>query len=83
MITFKEFEHFCNERAYDGRWNMISALNCMEIIKDCREHSWYEPKREKYFREKYAGEVTRFVNDTYIEMIEKDKSKDGERDAED
>lgn len=81
LITFKEFEDFCNKRACDGCWNMISALNCIEIIRDCREHSWHKPKCEKYFREKYAEEITRFVNDIYIEMIEKNKLKNGEKDG--
>lgn len=33
-MTYKEFKDYCNERACDGRWSMIEALNCIKIIEE-------------------------------------------------
>lgn len=30
-MTYKEFTAYCNERACDGQWGMIEALNCLAL----------------------------------------------------
>ena len=61
MITFKEFVDFCNDRACDGCWNMIASSQCISIINDCRNHSLFKAKQEKYFHENYADSVNDFA----------------------
>ena len=31
MMTFKEFRGWVNDRACDGQWGMILAIDCMEV----------------------------------------------------
>lgn len=54
-MRFKEFVNWCNNRACDGCWGMITALACMDLIKKVRKvHFW---KREKYWKQEYESRV--------------------------
>ena len=33
-LTYKEFKDFCQERACDGRWSMLEAMACIDIIEE-------------------------------------------------
>ena len=32
-LTYKEFKDLCQERACDGRWSMLEAMVCIDIIE--------------------------------------------------
>lgn len=55
-MTFKEFVNWCNDRACDGKWGMLEAIACVEIIRTVRRKlPW---RRERFWRERYKGQVT-------------------------
>jgi hypothetical protein len=33
QMTYAEFKDWCNERACDGRWSLVTALACIEMMK--------------------------------------------------
>lgn len=45
-MTFKEFTAWCNERACDGRWGMVEAMVCIDLMAEIRKLSFW--KREKF-----------------------------------
>lgn len=55
-MKFKEFEAWCNERACDGCWGMLTAMVCIDLIGKMRNVSFW--KREKVWKEKYEKQVT-------------------------
>ena len=60
-MTFKQFSHWCNERACDGLWGMLDALVCIDIHNEINKHPFW--KREKVWREQYLGKVmTEIIN---------------------
>lgn len=44
-MTFKEFHKWCSERACDGRWGFITAINCINAITEINQSPFW--KREK------------------------------------
>ena len=47
-MKFKEFENWCNERACDGRWGMLTVMVCIDLIgKVIKVPFW---KREKFWK---------------------------------
>ena len=33
-MSYKEFKHYCNERACDGKWTADEALMCIKIMRE-------------------------------------------------
>lgn len=64
-MTFKEFKIWCNKRAADGCWGMMTAMFCIWILKEVKKIPFW--KREKVWKEKYEKEIMKDV----IEPIEK------------
>lgn len=54
-MTFKQFVSWCNQRASDGCWSMLTAMVCIDLIEKIRKIRFY--KREKYWRENYEKQV--------------------------
>lgn len=54
-MTFKQFSHWCNERACDGLWGMLDALVCINIYNEISKHPFW--KREKIWREQYRDQI--------------------------
>lgn len=54
-MTFKEFTAWCNERACDGRWDMLTAMVCIEVIEEIRKIPFW--KRERFWREQREKQV--------------------------
>lgn len=48
-MTFKEFT------ACDGRWGMVEAMVCIDLMAEIRKLSFW--KREKFWRELYEKHV--------------------------
>ena len=60
-MTFKQFSHWCNERASDGLWGMLEALVCIDIHDELMSYHFW--KREKIWREKYHDQImTEIIN---------------------
>lgn len=33
-MTYEEFKNWCNDRARDGRWSMLEAMACIDVMKE-------------------------------------------------
>ena len=47
-MTFKQFVQWCNERACDGCWGMLEAMQCIEVVRDIRSYPFW--KREEMWK---------------------------------
>lgn len=54
-MKFKEFVNWCNERACDGRWGMLEAIACINVINEIMKIQFW--KREKIWKENYEQQV--------------------------
>ena len=54
-MTFKEFTAWCNERACDGRWNMLTAMACIDLMAEIRKIPFW--KRERFWKSQYEKQV--------------------------
>lgn len=50
-MRFKEFVNWCNERACDGYWGMLTAMTCIDLIGEVIKVPFW--KREKFWKENY------------------------------
>ena len=65
-MTFKQFVQWCNERACDGCWGMLEAMQCIEVMRDVRQYPFW--KREKMWKHHH---MRAFVE----EIVEKTNQK--------
>lgn len=65
-MTFKEFVEWCNDRACDGCWGLKTAMLCIEVIHDVREHPFW--KREKAWKNHH-------MRATVIEIVSQTNQK--------
>lgn len=54
-MTYKEFVAWCNYRATDGCWGMITAMTCIAIMADVRKEPFW--KREKIWKTEWEQRV--------------------------
>lgn len=54
-MKFKEFMHWCNERAADGCWGMVEAICCINIVQEVLDQKPW--RREKFWKENYRDRV--------------------------
>lgn len=33
-MTYQEFKNWCNDRACDGKWSMLEAMACLQVIRE-------------------------------------------------
>ena len=66
-MTFKEFTAWCNERACDGRWNMLSAMVCIDLMAEIRKIPFW--KRERVWREQHEKQVLAKIVDPLNQKI--------------
>lgn len=33
-MTYKEFKDWCNHRAMDGNWSLLTAMACLSVIEE-------------------------------------------------
>ena len=64
-MKFKDFVNWCNERACDGCWGMLTAMVCIDLIQQVRKIPFW--KREKFWKENYEQQVL----DEIVNPIEK------------
>ena len=54
-MKYKKFVAWCNQRACDGCWSMLTAMACIDLIGKMRKVPFW--KREKIWKEKYEKQV--------------------------
>lgn len=54
-MKYKKFVAWCNQRACDGCWGMLTAMACIDLIGKMRKVPFW--KREKIWKEKYEKQV--------------------------
>lgn len=54
-MTFKEFTKWCNERACDGCWGMLTAMACIDLIETVKKVPLW--KRERHWKNEYEARV--------------------------
>lgn len=54
-MKYKEFKAWCNERASDGCWGMITAMTCIDLICKMQKIPFW--KREKEWQNRYKQQV--------------------------
>lgn len=54
-MTFKEFKAWCNRRASDGCWGMMTAMICCDVVKDVLKEPFW--RREKVWQKQHAKEI--------------------------
>lgn len=58
-MTFKEFETWCNKRACDGCWGMITAMVCIDLIGKMRKIAFWN--RKKVWKTQYENRVLKEI----------------------
>ena len=73
-MKFREFVSWCNQRAADGCWGMLTAMACIDLVGEVRKVPFW--KREKVWKEKYEKQVMdEIINPTEEKMKELGVSK--------
>lgn len=44
-MKFKEFENWCNERACDGCWGMLTAMVCIDLIGKVKKAPFWKKRK--------------------------------------
>lgn len=71
-MTFKEFTTWCNERACDGQWGMLTAMVCIDLMAEIRKIPFW--KRERVWRERYEKQVLAEIVEPINQKIIKEHS---------
>ncbi len=61
-MNFKEFVAWCNDRAADGRWDMVEAICCCDAASKIYKQPFW--KREKVWQKQYKDDVMPIVEAT-------------------
>ena len=64
-MKFKEFVNWCNKRACDGFWGILTAMACIDLIDKVKKVPFW--KREKIWKENYEQQALEEI----IKPIEK------------
>jgi hypothetical protein len=54
-MTFKQFTQWCDDRACDGHWDMLTAMVCIDLHDRVMLIPFW--KREKTWKNKYMNQV--------------------------
>ena len=54
-MKFKEFVNWCNKRACDGFWGILTAMACIDLIDKVKKVPFW--KREKIWKENYEQQA--------------------------
>ena len=76
-MTYKEFVQWCNERACDGRWGLLTAMVCIDIIDSmCSTPFWRRKKKWKEYEQLVVTELVNPTNEKIREYLEKEVGKE-------
>ena len=73
-MKFKEFVNWCTERACDGRWGMLEAITCINVINEIMKIQFW--KREKIWKENYEQQVLEEIINPIEKKLEEMKKND-------
>lgn len=76
-MTYKEFCAWCNDRAADGYWGMITAMACVDIMNKVRKKPFW--KREKIWETEWEQRVLDEIVNPINEKIEALKDDKGDK----
>lgn len=65
IMSFKEFVRWCNGRACDGCWGMLTAMASIDLMQKVRKIPFW--RREKFWKENYEQQAL----DEIVNPIEK------------
>ena len=71
-MKFKEFVNWCNERACDGFWGMLTAMVCIDLIGKVKKAPFW--KREKIWKENYEQQVLEEIINPIEKKLEEMKN---------
>ena len=68
-MKYKEFVAWCNERACDGMWGMLTALKCIDVMKRVNgKPSWKREKAwQKFDAEQKITNICRAIDERAAE----------------
>lgn len=73
-MTFKQFNKWCNDRACDGCWGMITAMACIDLHNKIMKIPFW--KREKIWKKEYEqkvlNEIVNPINNKISELKQKE-----------
>ena len=72
-MSFKEFRAWCNNRACDGCWNMLTAMTCIELLEKIQRVPFW--KREKTWQHEYKNQVLKEIINPIEAKIKELKAK--------
>lgn len=67
-MKYKEFRTWCNQRAADGCWSMITAMFCIHIMEEVKKIPFW--KHERIWKQKYEEEIMQDVVNPIEKKIE-------------
>lgn len=70
-MSFREFEKWCNDRAFDGCWGMCEAIICIGALNQVRKHPFW--RREKVWREEFREFIEENIVKLINQMIEEEE----------
>ena len=72
-MTYKEFLQWCNDRACDGCWGMLTAMVCIDIIEQMKSTPfWKRKKKWKEYEQKVVTELVNPTNEKIREILGKE-----------
>lgn len=76
-MTYRQFQYWCNERAFDGCWDENTALFCIELMGTMRKIPWWN--RRKFWNriavavmDSIVGPINRKIEEARKEEIEEE-----------
>ena len=68
-MTYKEFVRWCNDRACDGCWGMLTSMVCIDIIEQMKSTPfWKRKKKWKEYEQKVEAELVNPTNEKIHEV---------------
>ena len=72
-MSFKEFRAWCNDRACDGCWKMLTAMACIDLLEKIQRVPFW--KREKTWQHEYKDQVLKEIINPIEAKIKELKAK--------
>ena len=77
-MTFKQFKAWCNDRACDGCWGYLEAVQCLEVGREIQRYPIW--KREKMWKYHYMrSTIEEIVKQTNQLILERFGDGNGEK----
>ena len=75
-MTYKEFKDWCNDRVCDGCWGALTAMICVEIVRDMGSTPfWKRRKKWRELEQKVVAEIVEPTNEKICVFFEEGTEK--------